>query len=277
MRKALAEEKSPLDACLESVLPGVHQWHHANHAAVSSLRQDFTVATQEIKEGIQQIVGELHHSSHNRNKQNIQLATLLEMGQHVLLTGKPSATEVVVNNDNNNSSDVFSTPPRINLLSPPTTMPARTIAIDGNLQESNQHEMEQHKTYVMQPKHNSLVGLLSEWVGVGDYQDDFGGIEGRNQKFGASWRKHLVAFTYSRTERTVKGIREYAQQRGLLDFDACRELQKVYEARKCSVSNMVNYFMEQGLLTKRKPRGKVTRTCQPRNVSPSTPNDVMPL
>jgi len=46
----------------------------------------------------------------------------------------------------------------------------------------------------------------------------------------------------------VKGIREYAQQRGLLDFDACRELQKVYEERKCFVSRKEVFCIEHGKL-----------------------------
>lgn len=271
MRKALAEEKSPLDACLESVLPGVHQWHHANNAAVSSLRDEMKTMNADIKDGIQQIVGELQEARQLRADQDIQIATLLDMGRQVLLTGKP-IEEIATRNYTNNSAPFF-TPQRNSIHLFQTPM-ATTTPTNVNTQQSQDDtvEMEHHSTYVMKPQHKTLVGLLSEWVGVGDFHDEFGGIEGRNKKFGASWRKHFVAFTYSRTERTVKGIRAYAEQRTISDFDACRELQEVFEQRKFSVSNMVNYFKDQGLLTTRKPRGKLNG---PRNVSPSTPDCAM--
>lgn len=266
MRKALAEEKSPLDACLESVLPGVHQWHQANNTAVVNLRDEMKTMNSDIKNGIQEIMSELQETRQHRMEQDMQLATLLDMGRQVLLTGKPIDT-IQTNNNIINNNDFFTPQRQINF----STFQMETPIDETQQFEDNAMEIERHKTFVMKPKHKALVDLLSEWIGVGDFHDEFGGIEGRNNKFGASWRKHLVAFTYSRTERTVKGIRAYAEQRDINEFDACRELQEVYEQRKFSVSNMVNYFMEQGLLTKRKPRGKLNRT--PRNVSPSTPND----
>jgi hypothetical protein len=95
--------------------------------------------------------------------------------------------------------------------------------------------------------------LLSEWIGCGDFQDQFGGIEGRNKKFGAKWRKHLPKYIYSRTkERTIKGmIRAYAKQRKKVsDIDACREMQQVYEQKKRNVKKMVDYFTTTNLILK---------------------------
>jgi len=42
MKVALETESSPLDANLESVLPGLHQWHTANNAALKRLQTDVT-------------------------------------------------------------------------------------------------------------------------------------------------------------------------------------------------------------------------------------------
>jgi hypothetical protein len=38
MKHALINERCPLDANLETVLPGVHQWHRANDSAMSQLK-----------------------------------------------------------------------------------------------------------------------------------------------------------------------------------------------------------------------------------------------
>lgn len=267
MKKALVEEKSPLDACLESVLPGVHQWHHANNAAIASLRDDMKTMNVDIKDGLSQIVGELHQTRKRRSDQDIQLAGVLEIGRQVLLTGKPIAEC----NAGNLFTPQHNTTTNNNVQYTPSSPLPTPTDLTNQICGDDRAELEKHKTYMMKPKHNSLSELLSEWVGAGDFNDGYGGIEGRNNKFGASWRKHLTSYIYSRTERTVKGIRAFAEQRNISDFDACRELQEVYEQQRWSVSNMVNYFNSSGLLTKRKPRGKKVNGTS-RNVSPSPAN-----
>jgi hypothetical protein len=257
MKKALEEEKSPLDACLESVLPGVHQWHQANQAAITSLHGDLKSMKTDINDGMRAIAGELQESRNHRSDQEVQLAGLLEMGRQVLLTGKP-----ISNNNNINCMTPQQRPPltQAHMSSSPMFTPMKSPMDIANLVSQDASEQQEHKTYRMKLKHKSLVDLLSEWIGVGDYEDEYGGIEGRNKKLGASLRKHFVSYTYSRTERTVKGIRTYAEQRDITDFDACRELQEAFEQQRYSVANMVTYFTGIGLLTKRKPRGKVNKT-----------------
>jgi Transcriptional activator of glycolytic enzymes len=222
----------------------------------------------EMNNGLNQIVGELQQTRNHRSDQEIQLATLLEMGKQVLLTGKP------ITITDNNSRDLM-TPEGTNnqMVSSDETMTPIDLLANFQAQDDNSTdgvtELEQHKAYILKPKHKSLADLMSEWVSIGDFQDGFGGIEGRNKKFGASWRKHLPHHSYSRTERTVKGIRAYAKQNKISDFDASRQLQEAFEQQKCSISNMVNYFIAQGLLPKKKPRGKIRA---PRSVSPSPAN-----
>jgi hypothetical protein len=260
MKKSLVEEKSPLDACLESVLPGVHQWHHANNAAVASLREDMRSMSCGLQDGFDRIVGVLTDERKHRLDQDAQLAKLLELGRNVLLTGNGSAE---ISNDNR-----FMSPERNRASGSPESSPMTMTPMTNQISPAdNDAELERHKMYAMRPKHKLLVDLMSEWVGAGDFEDEFGGIEGRNNKFGASWRKHLVSYMYSRTERTIKGIRAYAQHNRITDFDACEELQAVYEKQKYSVANMVNYFTQVGMLTKRKPRGKLNA----QSVSPSGP------
>jgi Transcriptional activator of glycolytic enzymes len=259
MKRELAEERSPLDACLESVLPGVHQWHHANHAAVSSLRDDTKIIHNDMNLGFKHVIAELQETRRQRVQQQKEFANLLEMGRRVLLTGTTIETTTF---EPDNESIMDSPPPLTN----------DAVAVTaGSL--DNDAELELHKTYTMRPKHKLLTELMSEWIGVGDFNDPFGGIEGRNKKFGAKWRKHLPKYTYSRTERTIKGIRAFAKDKQINEMDACRQLQEVYEQQKMSVKNMVDYFTKTNLVSKRKARGKAMKK---RSDEPSTPTDQQP-
>jgi hypothetical protein len=67
---------------------------------------------------------------------------------------------------------------------------------------------------------------------------------------------HTLSCALSDTERMVEGIRAYAKQRGLQVYDdSCAELQPKYEACKSSVANMVIYFIDIGVLDKKKHQG----------------------
>ncbi|MGL5936677.1 MAG: hypothetical protein ACRCZI_13770 [Cetobacterium sp.] len=255
MKQALSEEKSPLDACLESVLPGVHQWHHANQAAVSTLANDMRSMNNNMNHGFSQVIEELQETRRQRVAQEKSFATLLDMGRRVLLTGEPLQAETPLLSPSKFLNE--GTPLCTRLFDTPSS---------PVLDCTPKCASDQHKTYIMKPKHATLVDLYSEWIGIGDFHDGFGGIEGRNKTMGPSWRKHLSAYTYSRTERTVKGIRQFAKQNGLGELDACRDLQQVYAQQRCSVKNMVDYFTAEGLLSKRKPRGKPSKANM---VSPS--------
>jgi hypothetical protein len=83
----------------------------------------------------------------------------------------------------------------------PQSSPLPTPTMDLSNHDRDQAELEKHKMFMLKPKHNALVDLMLEWVGVG-----YGGIEGRNNKFGARWRKQITCYIYSRTELTIKGI-----------------------------------------------------------------------
>jgi hypothetical protein len=244
MRKSLAEETSPLDACLEAVLPGVHQWHQANNTAINQLGERVDSMATCISTGIQAVIDKIDSSDELRTQKNDRLASLLEMGSHLLRNGNPDGLSQVSDTSDNHES---------NSRSRRTAITPVAITQDMDLDENKN---DQHSNYRMRPKHQQLMDLYAEWIGDGDFADDFGGIKGQNKRFNASWRKHLAPYLYSRTERTIKGVRAYATENGLSPYDACEQLQPEYEKQKCSVANMVNYFTAAGLLTKRKPRGK---------------------
>ena len=51
MAKVLGEEEYPLDARLELVLPGIHQWHSQNQRAVNAVGQKVEELTIAVSRG----------------------------------------------------------------------------------------------------------------------------------------------------------------------------------------------------------------------------------
>lgn len=257
MRKSLRDEKSPLDANLESVLPGVHQWHKANEQAISRLGDRVDTFAEAVAAGINTLITKVNMSEQQRADQEARLAALLEMGSNVLRGGQSqlSPTRTTTTFEFENGFPITPAGAPSPAGAPDTWCTTTTVAATVSQEET---ELDTHKTYRMRPKHQTLTDLYAEWMGTGDFMDEFGGIEGRNQKFGARWRKHLAPYIYSRTERTVKGIRAFAEEKRIDVYDACEQLQEQYKQCKCSCANMVSYFTTIGLLAKKKPRGKVT-------------------
>jgi Transcriptional activator of glycolytic enzymes len=241
MGKALAEEKSPLDACLETVLPGVHQWHLANNAAINRLGDRMENMAESVGNSIQCLINQVSRTEHLRNEQEQRLATLLELGASVLKNGRTAIPITGMKTTNNNNTQMEYSPEELS---------ATVTASEDD------DDLARHATYRMKPKHRSLTDLYAEWVGDGEFADGYGGISGRNKRFGARWRKHLVSYIYSRTERTVKGIMAFAEQEDITVYDACERLQESFVKCKYSVANFVVYLTSVGLLTKKKPRGK---------------------
>jgi hypothetical protein len=251
MKKALLEETSPLDACLETVLPGVHQWHQANNQAVVRLVDRVDVFGEAVAGGINTLITKMDRLEQQRAEQDSRIAQLFELGAHAFRNGqspnRPTASSFATAFENMQLGGPADAP-----VPPGDTSPTQPVTVS---QEDD--ELQIHASYRMRPKHRYLTELYDEWMGVGD-GDNYGGIQGRNEKYGARWRKHIPSQIYSRTARTVEALRIYAKTRHGGDvYAACRELQTEFEACKYSVANMVNYFIGISILDKKKPRGKM--------------------
>ena len=92
MEKALSTEVCPLDASIEKVLPGVHQWHRINNQEMvqlkSSMRNLSSELSNKLSEGFQEmtnclasisndIKSELDNSSINIGRQLLLEATMV--------------------------------------------------------------------------------------------------------------------------------------------------------------------------------------------------------
>jgi hypothetical protein len=137
-------------------------------AAITSLHDDLKSMKTDINDGMKAIAGDLQESRNHRSDQEVQLEGLLEMGQQVLLTGKP-----IANNNNINCMTPQQRPPltsQAHLSSSPMLTPMKSPMDIANFVSQDASEQQEHTTYRMKLKHKSLVDLLSEWIGVGDYE-----------------------------------------------------------------------------------------------------------
>jgi hypothetical protein len=256
MEKELSSQKDPLDANLEKVIPSLHEWHRINTKEVTHLKQAVCEVDEKMSDvhtkidsGFSQIQETLM-SNKAQVKQELA-GTFLEIAKHLVKDagGQLSASTTLL--------DIVG-PCRMILEEPvgasnaaQGTSAASPTTVDGAVE---------HQLYRMKQKHLTLLGLLQEWYGTGDYYDGYGGIAGRNEDPNCKkWKTHccINQMQYSRTERTVKAVEEYARLNSIDDrYLAAEKLQPEYERCKCSVANFVNWAKDTLLLPKGKPRGR---------------------
>lgn len=234
MRNALQHEENPLDADLEKVLPGVHQWHNAINAQVERLEQKTNHLTQGMSNGFQTL-----HSS---------IVAMTEVHQERLSMACEAAAATLrtpVRASLNSESPVGTESPAICYLSDNEAMQIE-VALD----------VLKIPPMIMHPRHDSLRGMWDEWHGVGRYPDANGGIEGRNNNLPPSWRKQLHPQLYSRTSRIIQAIKGYAEKEGISSDIVICEWEPIFkEELRCSLVNFVTRLQQMGHIPKKKARG----------------------
>ena len=300
MKNAMDTEECPLDASLEKVLPGMHQWQSANHAAVTRLNNDlsdFRQSVDEFQENVSSRLSTIETTvsastgavSQCLNNHRISLATAMWRASHMLadnvLKGS-SGTEAdflrevaqVRNNNNphstperpNGGADGVAQLPPFNMdmnfgrgNSPPAednTSPSPGIP-DNNVANC---------TFRMRLKHTRLVDMHNEWHGLSEFDDGHGGVSGRDKKCGSKWRKKIIDNNqYSRTKRIVLSIEKIAEEKEVPVHEAIELLQPLFDQCRHALSKFVSKMQEEGYIKKNKARGKAT-AARAATVSPST-------
>ncbi|CAB9527852.1 hypothetical protein SEMRO_2092_G314060.1 [Seminavis robusta] len=88
-----------------------------------------------------------------------------------------------------------------------------------------------NKSFFMRPKHTTLLAMLDEWTGRGDFQCELNGVEGRELHWKNKWRLHwskAQGAHLSRTKAIITGIRAYAKIHNKSDHDVRLALQDIY-------------------------------------------------
>jgi hypothetical protein len=169
MQVALNDENvSPLDAALESVMPGVHQRFVAMEGTVNTLDRNVVSGFEKLGTKVNGLADLFTDLQANNRERDAKLADSLRTLAERL--GTPAE----------------STPP----FSPPTRrqQQVQSPTRGGDNQPSAADAARGHR---MVPKHHSIQSLWNEWYGLEDCQDKpvVGGIAAMERQQKSKWRK----------------------------------------------------------------------------------------
>ena len=282
MKAAIDNSTDPMDANLETVLPGVHQWHQATNQsikatsnAIYALDEKFDSFTDCLNEGLSRVV---HHLDGHRQASDRKLAeTFLNIAQDLLNCSSQqdlssAATPAQPIRGKGNAGGVTGTSlitpyrltPEEELQGSPYAPRTGDCSLTTPGDANNTVLLEDSSNYRMVKKHKSLSDMWDEWHGAGQFTDAVGGIKGRNKQFGAKWRRHLEVQHYSRTKLVVLAISNFANANKLKIEEACAIMDEWYVQPPVSLSltKMKQLCIDKGILSKGKQRGKQCRKQQ---------------
>jgi ribosome assembly protein YihI (activator of Der GTPase) len=254
MRVALlASESNPMDADLEKVLPGVNERLNAQHSLLVGFQQHVDHKIDRLTETVATGFDRVASLTENWKEETDKIigCTLVEAGNNLLRNPpmSPGAASTASTASTNAGTDASNR----------NTQEKRQ---EQGQQTSRQSSPENHCRYRMQMKHPSLASVWREWFGLEEFEDEYGGINGRNKMFKAKWRQHLNGTSYSKVSQLIKGVNAYAVSNRLQPEAVIAEWEGIFTACKHSVNNMVKALQDLGKLKKLKQRGRVATPSQ---------------
>jgi Transcriptional activator of glycolytic enzymes len=102
--------------------------------------------------------------------------------------------------------------------------------------------------------------VWNQWYSIDQHGDVYGGISGRNDPFGAKWRKRLDKQHYSRINRIVKAVSGYAAEKVIAFDEALNELEETYSTCNKNLQKFVDLMQSNGYLAKGACRGRKVAT-----------------
>lgn len=255
MTKELSDQKDPLDANLEKVLPGVHQWHRINSNQMSKLEESLRRIDGKLESGFEQM-SETIALSQKESDKHLALS-FLNIAQKLLdRNGLSVNVQTGVIGHSPGATSVTGVTEEL-LMSPIGGGNSNPASATATTNDKEADPADTHMLFRMVPKHLNLLELVNEWFGNGDYYDEYGGIDGRNKRYKARWRKKcsINLMHYSRTERTVRAVEEYGKIHGVDKYVAAERLQHVYAIEcKTSVTKFVEWAQMHELIAKKGTR-----------------------
>jgi Centromere DNA-binding protein complex CBF3 subunit, domain 2/Transcriptional activator of glycolytic enzymes len=245
MAEALSSEQSPLDASLEKVLPDVFTRFQGVDDKMSSLvDRKVEAVVSHIDSGFQPLRQD--QSDFLRESYSAIAASLINTGVAMMGCANPPNSPGA---SKASGKDLYAG-------SPVVTSP------DPSPDPQQQREKEPatrspHATFVLRAKHNTLADVWNEWFGQAEFTDGFGGVAGRNSRFGGKWRKEaqcLDASQYSRTQRLVKAITQQSTERKVQPEEIVAEWESLFQESNRSLATFVRALQNLNYIGKRKTR-----------------------
>ena len=237
----ISDSRNPLDANLEAVIPGLHNWHCATNAAIKNMDNKINSIGQTLENKIEAL-GETLKGEYSKMEETVQ-AQSTSMGRMLQVVGKAMENGTLKTPEEDRPHVSYPTAP---MHASGSSVSAGVTPPFGN--DSNK------KT--MKPRHDHFGDIIDEWYGTGNYSDELGGIEGRDKLHKSSWRKHIDYNHYSRTKRIVMGFKKHLATVDCSKEDGIDYFQQLYVASNKSICNMVSKLQDMDLIPKRKKRGR---------------------
>jgi hypothetical protein len=158
------------------------------------------------------------------------------MGNHVVQFDPPSPSDPFNATENDTGTSEEAVSPRA--LSPPD-------------------DTDSSRSYRMPKNFKSIDDIWDWWHGIEMFQDELGGVKGRNKQFGAKWRNHMEGQCYSRTKCIVDAISAYAERNQLRIREATALINDwfVDPTVRQSLTKMKQLCIKKEILKKGKARG----------------------
>lgn len=270
MRLALDTAECPLDASLEKVMPGMHQRLEILANGTKHLESKMDARMDVLQSKIDSVETTMAGVQTGvAIVENTSVTSVNRVDRLAYAIGTAICTSSFTFWDAYQSGNFHLTPQAEHspLQSPPprhdhdpgdALLPVQPRVMPNlpvNLPATMDSAASDHSGYRMTPNHSSLMNVWNEWFGLDKYEDDFGGIEGRNKKFGSKWRKHLQQSSYSRNCRLIKGISDYAKEQNCQPEEVIAEWEPLFVSCKSSVANMVRALQKAEKITKKASRG----------------------
>lgn len=283
MATVLKNEVNPLDATIESVLPGVLQIQRTTQTSVDQLSSkvdSFKESRDAIAEGItEQLQGLVPCMKRclddNQSEGHRKLARcFMSIGQQLMDLED-------TNNDQNGvrrvlrrplfDNDLFESPipsfdteeadeeqdVRANAVTATTTERAVSVMTNRDAVASCLNTASPPKKRKLAPKYHTIQQILDDW----QHRED--GILKLNEKYGNTWRKHFTSSektAYSRLSRVYDGIAKFIEAKEGEDVPVViAELEEIYKQKRLSVKGMLAYLQEEGYVGKKKSRGRTKK------------------
>jgi hypothetical protein len=240
MQVALDDENfSPLDATLESVMPGVHQRFVAMEGHVKTLSRGMNSGKEQLKTMVQGVQdGFKSQADYNRGRDSNLSNVLLTMAAGF----RPAASST--------STSTFPPPNQQERQQSPSPAGDVTSPSPGP------------RNHRMVLKHHSIQSLWNEWYGLGDWEGKpvVGGIAAMERHEKSKWRKHFSMSEkkhFSRSQIVIKGINTTIHDRGETFETTMESFELTFEEEaKLSMGKMADIVQKLGLVAKKKARGK---------------------
>ena len=227
MKQELSNQSSPLDASLESILPGVHDRLDAQRKATIDLEHRLTEMGHRVKDSIiENSKQNFHHIASIFSEINSIIQTRQGQLASASTHGEPDAESTEAVNDD----------------------------VEPTIQEASQD-------FLIQQRYESLMHLHNHWFGLAEFNCSHGiSIDELERRHRNKWRKKLYTSAhetqFSRAKRIMTAMKAEAEKQKIPVHEIASMWSENFESDgRLKLPNVIKWLVENGHIAKKKQRG----------------------